>query len=245
MKDQYVGDVGDFGKYGLLRVLCADSQLRLGVIWYLTPNDEVPKDGELRRYANLRNCDPSLHDALSQFDDFKRRSVATIRELGLLPETTAFFEEKLSFPAWHGPVSQLERRNLRDNWLAGALKITGSCDLIFADPDNGLETKSVSKHNKRAPKYVFLDDLRLILARGQGVIVYHHIGRDGDATQQAKFRRAQIIEELGVYPFVLKWSRGSARFYFIIPAGNHRSMLDSGVRQVLASPWGQHFTLFE
>ncbi len=44
MQNRYVGDVGDFGKYGLLRYLVgvrsstsvADS-LRLRVIWYLHP----------------------------------------------------------------------------------------------------------------------------------------------------------------------------------------------------------------
>ena len=39
MQNKYVGDVGDFGKYGLLRRLACpeftESPLSLGVIWYL------------------------------------------------------------------------------------------------------------------------------------------------------------------------------------------------------------------
>ena len=42
MKNSYVGDIGDFGKYGLLRHLCGvtgkgtdGDPLRLGVVWYL------------------------------------------------------------------------------------------------------------------------------------------------------------------------------------------------------------------
>ena len=38
MQDCYVGDIGDFGKYGLLRSLCGGDDygpaLRLGVLWY-------------------------------------------------------------------------------------------------------------------------------------------------------------------------------------------------------------------
>ena len=45
MQDQYVGDIGDFGKYGLLRHLTGmrgdaapEDALRLGVVWYLFPD---------------------------------------------------------------------------------------------------------------------------------------------------------------------------------------------------------------
>ena len=38
MQDRYVGDIGDFGKYGLLRALCG-RDLYLGVVWYLIPDE--------------------------------------------------------------------------------------------------------------------------------------------------------------------------------------------------------------
>jgi hypothetical protein len=70
MKDQYVGDVGDFGKYGLLRALTGaldqtvQPQLSLGVNWYLTPDDPSSSAGSAREYlekANFKECDPLLH----------------------------------------------------------------------------------------------------------------------------------------------------------------------------------------
>ena len=43
MQDRYVGDVGDFGKYGLLRSLCRGDEhgaaFRLGVLWYRFDGD--------------------------------------------------------------------------------------------------------------------------------------------------------------------------------------------------------------
>ena len=39
VKDQYFGDVNDFRKYGLLRVLAGSDRLRLGVCWMLTARD--------------------------------------------------------------------------------------------------------------------------------------------------------------------------------------------------------------
>ncbi len=38
MKNQYVADIGDYGKYGLLRFL-ARKGIKVGVNWYLTPDD--------------------------------------------------------------------------------------------------------------------------------------------------------------------------------------------------------------
>ena len=38
MQNQYTGDIGDFGKLGLLRVL-QESGLTIGVNWYLVPDE--------------------------------------------------------------------------------------------------------------------------------------------------------------------------------------------------------------
>ena len=46
MKNQYVGDIGDYGKYGLLRFL-AGHGIKIGINWYLT-KDDGSADGNLR-----------------------------------------------------------------------------------------------------------------------------------------------------------------------------------------------------
>ncbi len=56
MQNQYVGDVGDFGKVGLLRALtgvypAATPPLKLGVVWYLTL--EVGIDSTCRPENNV------------------------------------------------------------------------------------------------------------------------------------------------------------------------------------------------
>ena len=48
MKNQYVGDIGDYGKYGLLRFL-ASHGIKIGVNWYLTENDGST-DGKFTTY---------------------------------------------------------------------------------------------------------------------------------------------------------------------------------------------------
>ena len=80
MQDRYVGDVGDFGKYGLLRYLTgqreapstSDMPMRLGVVWYLYPDESHNADGKytgylddtLSNHARFRACDPDLYDTM-------------------------------------------------------------------------------------------------------------------------------------------------------------------------------------
>ena len=49
MKDPYFGDVNDFRKYGLLRLLSIQDRLRLGVCWMLTEPDGTT-DGRFLSY---------------------------------------------------------------------------------------------------------------------------------------------------------------------------------------------------
>ena len=47
VKNQYVGDIGDYGKYALLRALSC--RYSIGVNWYLTPDDDR-SDGKFTDY---------------------------------------------------------------------------------------------------------------------------------------------------------------------------------------------------
>lgn len=75
MQDRYAFDVGDFGKFGLLRHLIGDDELfSLGVIWYATRLGSHGNDGKHVGYLDLsgslvssrseryRRCDPGLYD---------------------------------------------------------------------------------------------------------------------------------------------------------------------------------------
>ena len=48
MKNQYVGDIGDFGKYSMLRAFI-DAGIKVGVNWYLT-EDDGSNDGKFMDY---------------------------------------------------------------------------------------------------------------------------------------------------------------------------------------------------
>ena len=53
MQDRYTGDLGDFSKLGILRVLQM-AGLSIGVNWYLTPDENHNNDGCHVKHAFLR-----------------------------------------------------------------------------------------------------------------------------------------------------------------------------------------------
>ncbi|MGH9580844.1 MAG: hypothetical protein ACRD2R_07620, partial [Terriglobales bacterium] len=63
MRDSFVGDIGDYGKYGLLRAL-AREDLRLAVVWYKN-GEPTSSHGRLTQYLDKPDngiCDPLLFD---------------------------------------------------------------------------------------------------------------------------------------------------------------------------------------
>jgi len=151
LQHRYVLDVGDFGKVVLLRSLCGSdspTSLRLGVVWYLVPDESHNDDGKHVGYLkrpkpSFRDCDLVLYDAFRHLlvgDDgaliANRRHLTTIEGSGLLPDGTVFYGDPLEFPE----ASTVEDRSLlRHEWLNGAHRRTVQADVVSLDPDNGFK----------------------------------------------------------------------------------------------------------
>ena len=71
MQDNYVGDIGDYGKYGLLRAICSEG-ISLSVNWYkVTPKklghqDDGKYIGYLSKSQIYRAYDCPLFDSLHE-----------------------------------------------------------------------------------------------------------------------------------------------------------------------------------
>jgi len=76
MQDRYVGDVGDFGKIGMLRQI-EESGLRIGVNWYLTykPEEHINADGKNIGYLNDNHrCREQEQVYLQRFEVLKQKN---------------------------------------------------------------------------------------------------------------------------------------------------------------------------
>jgi hypothetical protein len=247
MQNRYVGDVGDFGKYALLRSIIAGNAFRLGVIWCLYRDEMHNSDGRYIGYldrAEYRDLDPILHDCLRRIVRSGRRSVWTISRAGIFLAGTIFFEAPLSIHNYIGSTPA-KRVVARRKWLLRALDVTLDCDVVFFDPDNGLEIPSVPKYRPKAGKYIFLDELRAFWDRGQSVIVYHHLNRTASAMDQTGVLKRRLTENFPDAGLILPvlFRRGSCRHFWIIAQDRHRSGLEDRVRALLNSKWRDHFEL--
>ncbi len=170
MKNQYVGDINDFRKYGLLRVLSSDGAIRTGVCWMLTP-DDMRNDGQFISYLDAshawRGYDPVLFDRLVMcVRNPEERNVQCIEETGILPNAR-----------FH---SEVLRDNLNDRrrYFAEMQTRFADRDLVFFDPDNGLEIQSCSMGRKNSNKYLYWSELIDTYAAGHSVLVYQHFIRE-------------------------------------------------------------------
>ena len=248
MQNRYVGDLGDYGKYGLLRALCNPRpRLRLGVVWYLVPNERKGGDGRLVGYLSsspreeeLAVCDPALFRVLGEIVRRGSRDVRAVRARAVLPAGTFFYERRLDYRG----LKKAERLAMRAAWLAEAQDSMRKCDLVFLDPDNGIAGR-LERHSLKAPKFVFLDEILPYVRRGQSVLVYHHLNRRTPAETQFRSVSRLLKKAVpnGVEVTVLRYHRGTARAYAILAVQRHLAILLERISKFVAGPWGRHFAL--
>ena len=117
MQDRYVGYIGDFVKYALLRVVTGES--KLGVAWYLHPNESASADGRHTEYlalpAEWRCLDEDLFDGLKKIVESTRRSVTAVEASKVLPDVV-FADKRLDIAKV--PVSC--RSSWRRIWFEGS-----------------------------------------------------------------------------------------------------------------------------
>lgn len=169
MKNQYVGDVNDFCKYGLLRALTERGLRSMTVAWMLTP-DDASADGRklayLKRPDRWRWRDPDLFDALSSLvADGQARSVTTIEASGVLGGARFAGE----------PVPRSTQ--YRGAYFDRVLQTAAGCELLFFDPDNGLEVASRPPGRQGSDKYLLWAELGEAYTAGHSVLVYQHFPR--------------------------------------------------------------------
>jgi hypothetical protein len=243
--------VGDYGKYALLRHLCAydkGKSLHLAVIWCLFPDERLNNDG--RHISYLRDpefakLDPDLHTALDSIVSAGRRHISYIPEYGCLPKSTVFFSQPISILGGTR-ARPAERIHYRATWLRAGIQHTKNCELVFFDPDNGLEIPSVPKHHPRAGKYIYWDELVPFWNRGDTLLIYHHLNRTDLAARQVqslKLRFAAVFDRAVVVPLVFR--RGSSRVFWLVHHGDSLGReLERRATALLNTGWSRHYRPF-
>lgn len=228
MKEQYVGDVNDYSKYALLRALAQEGELKIGVHWMLTPPDGR-RDGRkvdyLLKPEQWREHDPVVFDLLKRLVVTEQgRAIVQIEEAALIKGANYF---KAFVP---------DDREERKEVMAQATKDLMGCDLVFFDPDNGLDVPSVPKGRKDSSKYIYRDEVAAVFSHGHSVLFYQHFPREG----KLKFTRNILAEVETITGCPNGRAFTTRNVLFVLIAHDwHLSRLDKAVHQI--SKWPQNF----
>lgn len=225
-------------KLGLLRQIAGDD-LRLGVNWYLVPNENHNADGKHVSYLEpgnaigrrLKACDPPLHEALSVMKSSRNRSVESLEESGVLPG---------SHQSYLVPLTKRMSTGERLRWHKGGLGKMQKSDLVFLDPDNGLRKEPGPK----LEKYALASEVGDYFAQGHSVVVYHHADRSkGGVPVQVARRLNELGEAVGGSSLgAVIARRGTCRFFLIAAQDDHRRLLLEGLKRYI-SVWQGHAEL--
>ena len=248
MQNSFVGDVGDLVKCALLRALRglvpdAKPRLSLGVVWYLPDDSTVERTpwrhgsdvGYLfngRSYSEYRDLDPVL------FDELKRivcedRTLDAVATSGLLGSDTAYWGESIPVPE-----DKQARPARRREWLTGAHQAMKGRDVVFLDPDTGMAhedgsaPKQLSRTDRDAPRFAFVDEIEAFVDGGQSVVVYQSFHRNAShRDQKASWQR--LFPDRG--PMIREFG---SRAFVILPTKAHMNLIDDRLRL-----WRQHFAI--
>lgn len=233
MQNKYVGDIGDFGKYGLLRFLFLKSPLILGINWCLVTDETDSNDGKYISYlcAEKGNeyivYDSWLYQELHKIVKCKKRKVSEIKKHKILGSKTIFFE------------SILDVRN-RIFWHNKGLETLIKCDVIYFDPDNGLQIPSCKIGIKQSKKYICYDEIASYYNRGQSVIMYNHRDRKPINMYLERFIRIKDYVNIDDM-FYLRFHRYSVRDYLFLIHEKHKNEINEKIALFLKSEWGKIF----
>ena len=260
MQNRYVGDVGDFGKHGLLRFLSGatdaiepERRLRLGLIWYMHHDERhgankqiINSDGRHVSYLEATqkntelygNCDLDLWSKLRHLVGHDRRCIHCIEQAGILPDDTRYYSTPLTYIPG---MPEDKKKELREFWLQCALRKTREADLICVDPDNGIGEDRNKYVPAKGSKYVYMDDLKAIWEGGKSLVVYHHANKTETIACQVEKGKATLRDGLAdAEPIPLVFHRGTVRFFFVIPAKRHKELIVGRVLRFLEHGWQEH-----
>jgi hypothetical protein len=206
MKNQYFGDINDYRKYGLLRILTNRGELKTAICWMLTPDDgrsDGGRVGYLLQPGRWRELDPLLFDHLSDIV-LRRglRNVSEIENLDILP-SCVFLTDIVP-----------DDRESRGAYFQRLMDLARGCDLTFFDPDNGIEVETKQVGRKDSSKYLYWDEIERFWNAGHSLLIYQHFPRVKRASFIAGKAR-ELMRRTGV-PEVVSF-RTSHVVFFLVP----------------------------
>lgn len=233
MQDSYVGDIGDFGKFVLLRRLEKEG-FKIGINWYKTDLHGKSNDGKYVIpffYEDSTEGEiAKLLRRLSDPEQVPRRLITELEKLNLIKSNLYY----------HDNVPQTKKE--RNNWYAASQRKLQDSTLVFLDPDNGLLVKSVNQYSKKSVKYVYAEEVVGYLENKNCncVLFYNHRSRI-KADQYFSEKQRQLENCMNnPYPIAhITFPRRTIRDYFAVCRDETTyTIIKSVFEDMIQSDWG-------
>ncbi|WP_320034196.1 hypothetical protein [Halarcobacter sp.] len=246
MQDRYAADIGDFGKFQLLRYLFLDSSFLISQLWFMYPDETHNSDGRYINYfEKVKGFDKDLEDSFKYIIE-NRREVKALEDARLI-NNTSYFRDILEKDC------NLEYRK---NWFLKAYEFSKNKQIILTDSDNGIATRcdrvkkdieilsynSLEKKSKSG-KYIFLDEIEMLFDISETLIVYHHLNRCFSHDEQIeillqdfknRFKKVLAIKHKPYSPRV---------YFFLVKEEKHYNMFLSRLKE-FEENYAIHWKLF-
>jgi hypothetical protein len=266
MQDKYVGDIGDYGKFGLLRYLSTKlkGSLSIGVNWYFVKETgaDNSSDGKFVEYlgerpGDLEECDYERISDKSKIRDLQECDFNLIKELRKIVwnnrrSLSEFMEKNVlkkgiipgmdvkcySEELKYSSSDHSQNKLSRDNWFDRSKTALEGCDIIFTDEDNGVQVGSVPLYSRKGIKYIRYDEIAQYYNIGKSVIIYNHHSMEKPNKFLERF--AQIKDRLGINIScmdILTFSKYSGRDYVFIIQPKHQKSIKEAIEGFQDSRW--------
>jgi hypothetical protein len=161
MQIRHIGGIGDFGKFALVRYLAQNR--RLAVCWYLTDGSDGKEDyGKhfeyLKQPDQFRHLAPELYDQLVIFAQYPRGvtdPLTALQSSGVL-ENAVFVRQEVP-----------KKASLRPLWAKELPNLVSGANLVFLDPDRGIQGKRLTN------KHVALAEIAALRQQDRVLIIGH------------------------------------------------------------------------
>jgi hypothetical protein len=192
MQNKYFGDIHDFYKYYFLKEI--SECYSLGINWCLVPDEPKSNDGRKCPSDKEKNKDNELYLLLKD----PPKNVEGIKK---------YFKKGTKF------FSEMHRDFYLDYiYNKNAINKLIGCDIIFFDPDNGIEMPSTNNNNKF--KFVSYGQLFDFWNIGKTLIIYQHSDRKKKSTETKIENLCKLLKCKEADIFVIK--RGQVKYFVII-----------------------------
>ena len=235
MQNPYVGDIGDYVKLAILRALAhGPHERRLGIAWWLFPDERHRPDGKHREYVERPNewkrFDPELFEFLVMLNKTKKYDVSALEDTALLPGAV-FARDPVPCDAQPFRLRPCERAR----WLSNVKRRLKNCDLVFLDPDNGIAPEGLRLTRRRAGKSVTIEDIATLTQSDRTIVIYHHqTHRNGGHLKELRYLAKRLRENRFQVSGALRAKPWSPRAFFILNGNNELEVRAEGI----SATWG-------